>query len=845
MINMPTPRIESLKQDLYLSPRPISLERARWVTRYFQSNQYLEPPLLRAEAVRYALNHIPVKIYPGELIAGAMTEKKMGALLFPEFDSVALWPELRKIHLRKDNPFVLTEEEARELEKDIFPFWLGRTVADRAISIILRDKKRGGLAPGAIKAGVEALRRMPVSWRRKLLDLASVNLDFLKKRPIGFTPFRLFALEGVMVLTEFAGISHVTPDYQRVVEKGFGWVWECAEEKLKETEYHQERIFLESVIIAVNGVMEFAERYSREAEALAEKENNPDRKAELETMAENLKNAPRNPARTFPEALQAIWLTQVALHHENYEESISLGRVDQYLYPPYRKDIDEGRLTREKAKELLQCLWVKMSSFPPLFPELFNQYFSGLMTSQGAVIGGVDREGKDATNDLTYLILESIREVNTHQPNLFARVNQDSPPDYLRAIETNIANGCPHPSIYNDEVIIPAMMKVGTSLEDARDYAPLGCVEPNPQGRSFGSTDAALLNLGLCLDLALHNGYSPMLKQKIGPETGPAESFGSMADVLKAFTEQVSYLVRQMVRGTNVLSAAHKEYFPSPLLSALIQDTIEKKKDVTSGGARYDFTGVQGVGVGSVADALTAIDEVVFQQKRLTMEALLKALREDFAGDHDLKAYLTNRVSKYGDDEGLAEKYANEVFQIYAREVKKHRNPRGGLYTPGYYSVTCHIPFGKWVGALPSGRGAGEPLTQGISPSAAGTRKGPTAFLHSVAAIDFTEAANGSNLTMGLDPLVFSSGNNGSLFASLLRTYFKLGGMQVQFNVLNEAVLRDAQKDPDKFRWLTVRVAGYCAYFTDLTKEAQDEIIQRVSRANTAQQIADSPSSSS
>lgn len=831
---MPTPRIESLKQDLYLSPRPISLERARWITRYYQANQYLEPPLLRAEAVRYALNHVPVRIYPGELIAGAMTEKKMGALLFPEFDSVALWPELRKIHLRKDNPFVLTEEEARELEKDIFPFWLGKTVADRAISMLLRNRKRGGWVPGAVNLGVEVIRRMPISWRRKLLDLAAVNLDSLKNRPIGFTPFRLFALEGVMVLTEFAGISHVTPDYQRVVEKGFGWIWEQAEEKLKNSEYRQERIFLESVIIAANGVMEFAERYAGEAENLARKERDPVRKTELETISENLKNAPRNPARTFAEALQAVWLTQVALHHENYEESISLGRVDQYLYPLYRKDIAGGRLTREQAKELLQCLWIKMSSFPPLFPELFNRYFSGLMTSQGAVIGGVDREGRDATNDLTGLILESIREVNTHQPNLFARVNPASPPDYLRAIETSIASGSPHPSIYNDEVIIPAMQKVGASLEDARDYAPLGCVEPNPQGRSFGSTDAALLNLGLCLELALNNGVSPMLKQKIGPETGRAEDFASMADVLRAFSTQVSYLVHQMVRGTNVLSAAHKEYFPSPLLSALIQDTLEKKKDVTSGGARYDFTGVQGVGVGSVADALTAIDEAVFARKRLTMADLLKALKEDFTHDRELKAYLTNRVSKYGDDEGRAEKYAHEVFQIYAREVKKHRNPRGGFYLPGYYSVTCHIPFGKWVGALPSGRGAGEPLTLGISPSAAGTRKGPTAFLRSVAAIDFTEAANGSNLTMGLDPRVFAPGNNGSLFVSLLRSYFKLGGMQVQFNVLDEAVLRDAQKDPDKFRWMTVRVAGYCAYFTDLTKEAQDEIIQRVSRANTA-----------
>ncbi len=758
----------------------------------------------------------------------------MGALLFPEYDSVALWPELRKIHLRKDNPFVLTEAEARELERDIFPFWLGKTVADRAISMLLRNGKHGGWAPGVVKLGVEAFRRMPVSWRRKLLDLASVNLDFLKKKPVGFTPFRLFALEGVMVLTEFAGISHVTPDYQRVVEKGFGWIWEQAEKELKNTAYRQERIFLESVIIAANGVMEFAERYAGEAENLARREKDQVRKTELETISENLKNAPRNPARTFAEALQAVWLTQVALHHENYEESISLGRVDQYLYPLYRKDIDGGRLTREQAKELLQCLWIKMSSFPPLFPEFFNQYFSGLMTSQGAVIGGVDREGKDATNDLTCLILESIREVNTHQPNLFARVNPDSPGDYLRAIETNIASGSPHPSVYNDEVIIPAMMKVGANLEDARDYAPLGCVEPNPQGRSFGSTDAALLNLGLCLELALNDGFSPMLKQKIGPETGKAEDFASMEDVLKAFSAQVSYLVHQMVRGTNVLSAAHQEYFPSPLLSALIQDTLEKKKDVTSGGARYDFTGVQGVGVGSVADALTAIDEAVFSQKRLTMAALLKALKEDFANDRDLKAYLTNRVSKYGDDEGRAEQYANEVFQIYAREVKKHRNPRGGRYTPGYYSVTCHIPFGKWVGALPSGRGAGEPLTLGITPSLAGTRKGPTAFLRSVAAIDFTEAANGSNLTMGLDPMVFAPGNNGSLFASLLRSYFKLGGMQVQFNVLDEAVLRQAQQDPDQFRWLTVRVAGYCAYFTDLTKEAQDEIIQRVSLANTA-----------
>jgi len=825
-----TKRIESLKEGLLKEPKYICIERARWITEFYRRLKEKEPsPIHRASAIRFVLNKIPVIIYPHELIAGAMTEKKIGALLYPEFSSLAIWSELRRIHKRKINPFFIEEKDRKELERDIFPFWLGKTVGDYALSLILNKNSSGRTVFKIGKIALQIFKFLPGSIKDFLFQLAFRKRDSMMKMYAGFEPFGLFALGGVYILTEFAGISHVTPDYKMLVEKGLEWIIERASQKLKATKSRKKREFLEAVIISLKGVIEFAERYADEAERLAALEKNKKRREELLKIARNLRNSPKNPATSFHEALQAIWITQIALHHENYEQAISLGRIDQYLFPLYKKDIESGKITREEAKELLQCLWIKMSEFTPVFPDFFNEYFSGLMTSQGACIGGVDENGHDATNDLSYLILESIREVNTPQPNLFARIHKETPDDFIKAIGKNLSEGCPHPSIYNDEVIIPALMKAGVSLEDARDYAPLGCVEPNPQGKTFGSTDAALMNIALPLELALHNGYSTFFKKRIGPRTGSPKKFSSMEEILKAFRKQVRYIVKNMVKGTNALSIAHSLYYPSPLLSSLIDGTIEKGMDVTWGGAKYNFSGVQAVGVGEVADSLTGIEFAVFRNG-IPLETLINAIKKNFEGAEDLRAYLLNKIPKYGEDEGTAERYAREVVRIYSEEVMKHRNPRGGLYIPGFYSITTHIPFGRFVGALPSGRKKGEPLSNGISPAERGCRKGPTAVMRSVAALDLTYAGNGVNHTMALDPSVFEM-EDGRLFVSLLRAYFALGGMQVQFNVLSEKILREAQKNPDKYRWLTVRVAGYSAYFTELTKEAQEEIINRVSIA--------------
>lgn len=822
-----TKRIKRLKEGLFKEPKYICIERARWITEFYRSVKEKEPsPIQRASAIRFVLNKIPIIIYPHELIVGAMTEKKVGALLYPEFSSLALWPELKKIHRRKINPFYIDEAERRELEKDIFPFWLGKTVGDYALSLVLNKNFSGRIAFRAKEIALRIFKSLPGNIKNFLFKMAFRKRDSMMKMYAGFEPFSLFALGGIYILTEFAGISHVTPGYRTVVEKGLECVIEKAKENLKRTKSSKKRQFLEAVIISLTGVIELAERYADEAEKLARFERNKKRKEELLEISKNLRNSPKNPARSFHEALQAIWITQIALHYENYEQAISLGRIDQYLFPLYRRDIERGKITRENAKEFLQCLWIKMSEFIPVFPEFFNEYFSGLMTNQGACIGGVDENGQDATNDLSYLILESIREINTPQPNLFARVHRDTPDDFIKAIGKNFSDGSPHPSIYNDEVIIPALMKIGVDLKDARDYAPLGCVEPNPQGKTFGSTDAVLMNIALCLELALNNRYSSVLKKRIGLEIGSPQKFSSMDKILKAFRKQVSHIVQNMVDGTNVLSIAHSLYYPSPLLSSLIDGTIEKGMDVTWGGAKYNFSGVQAVGVGEVADSLTAIEFAVFRNK-ISLNELLNAMRKDFEGAEELRAFLLNRVPKYGEDEGTAERYAREVVRIYSEEVMKHRNPRGGFYIPGFYSVTTHIPFGRFTGALPSGRKKGEPLSNGISPTERGSGNGPTAVMRSVASIDFTYAGNGVNHIMGLDPAVFRV-DDGMCFVSLLRTYFALGGMQVQFNVLSEKILRSAQKNPDKYRWLTVRVAGYSAYFTELTKEAQEEIINRV-----------------
>lgn len=784
------PRLSRLYAELLGATKEICIQRARHLTEYMKgSGIWFEPPVVRrSRAVAHILRNLEVRIYPDELLVGSITSKRIGALIYPEFVGVLIWPELVKLGERAVDSLQISDEEIEELDQEIFPFWMDKVLA----------------------------------WHTQ---------EYLSPPE----PLSLLFKGGFFVLTEAAGISHTAPDFEKLIAVGLEGIKEEAGKRIKELnvtpagdpEQFRGRSFYRAVEIVCDGVIEFAGRYHAEALRLAEEETDPQRRSELLEIARICAVVPAKPATSFREALQSIWLMEVALHQENYEQALCLGRADQYLYPYYKRDLEKGLLTEDEAVELLGCLFVKMSEFVPLFAENLALLFSGFPANPSITFGGVTPEGADATNDLSYLLLETRELLQTRHPNLHARVHRGSPGEYLEKVCEVVKHGGGMPALVNDDVIIPALMKKGIKQEDARDYVIIGCVEISVPRKTFGSTDAALMSLPICLEMALSNGRSPVMREEIGPKTGDPRGFSSIDDVLNAFRQQVAYMVEQMIIGLNALGIAHRELYPSPLLSSLIEGCLERGQDVTGGGAVYNFTGVQGVGVADVADSLAAIDRLVFMEQQTTMDELMKALEDNFEGHEQLLHLIRNRVPKYGNDDEHADMYARRVAELFCQEVGKHANPRDGVYLPGFLSMTNHKGFGKFVGALPSGRRALETLANGISPCDGWDKKGPTAYLKSVARVDYAQATNGVAVNLKFNPAYLRGATGTRNLSSLIRTYFGLGGMHLQLNSVDRQTLLDAQEDPTKHPGLMVRVAGYSAYFADLTREVQDEIIAR------------------
>ncbi len=787
------PRLSRLLSELLRSPKEICVQRARYLTQYMKGREaWFEPAAVRrAKAVAHILRNLEVCIYPDELLVGGLTGKRVGAIIYPEFIGLLIWPELETLADRGSNSLQITEEEAEELDKEIFPFWQGKVLADYA--------------------------------------------DDFTSPP---TPLHLLEQFGFFLLTEAAGISHTAPDFEGVLRVGGRAIMEQAKQRIARIDASQstdadelrKRSFYKAVELAWEGLIDLAQRYQETVLALAEAETDPARKPELLEMARICGRVPAEPAETFHEALQSLWFMEIALHQENYEQALCLGRLDQYLYPYYRKDLENGILTRGRAIELLGCLFIKMSEFVPLFSDSIAIFFSGFPANPAITIGGLTPDGQDATNELSHVILDAREVLKTRHPNLHARVHRNSPDDYLSRVVEVIKSGGAMPGLVNDEVIIPALVKKGVEESAARDYVVIGCVEISVPRKTFGSTDAALMSLPICLEMALNNGYCPAMLKQIGLETGDARDFKGIDEVVSAFQRQVSWVVEQMVAGLNALSIAHQELYPSPLLSSMIQGCLKRGKDVTSGGADYNFTGVQGVGTADVANSLAALDRLVFTEKRITMDQLLRCLEDDFEGHEEIQR-LVKDTPKYGNDDELADKYAEKVAEIFCLEVAKHRNARRGAYLPGFLSMTTHEGFGSFVGALPGGRRAFQTFANGLSPCDGSDQKGATACLKSVAKIDYSLATSGVAVNIKFSPIHLNGDEGTEILKSLIKGYFDLGGMHLQINLVDRQTLVEAQKHPEKYADLMVRVAGYSAYFVDLSKEVQDEIIARTEHA--------------
>lgn len=775
-------RVERLKARFLQQQREVCVERARYWTQSYRQTEGQPAVVRQARALAHVLDHLTVHIEPEELIVGALTGKALGGVVYPEGVGGRIGGELATIRARTTNPFFVSDEEMRELLDDILPYWQGRTLEDRARAL----------------------------WPSEVVNAFDQVAPF--------------------IITEIAGIGHVLLNLDKVFQVGLEGIVAEAQGYLADTD-EATHPFYEAVVIACQAAMRFAGRYADEAARLATVEADPGRRAELETITQVCRRVPAHPPRTLHEALQAIQLLVVVEQNEEYGSAVSIGRLDVLLQPFYAADRTAGRLTREEAQELLGCLFVKLSHSIPLFDADVTLAFSGLTTFVNAIVGGVDAAGRDVTNDVTTLALETMAALNTPNPTFGVRLHEGTPPALTQAVTETVAGGLRNVQFFNDAAVIASLTNRGVPLAEAREYAIIGCVEQAVPGASFTSSDAALFNLPLCLELALNDGRGRVFTDRIGVSTGDPRAFRSIDDVVTAYVQQVEYLVGLMVGALDVLGEVHRAHKPTPFLSSFTGDCLARGLDVTAGGARYNFTGVQGVGTATVGDSLTAIQRLVFQEQRLTWNELLAALDADFEGYEPVRQLLVNRAPKYGNDDEVADALARLAAEVYCRAVERHPNPRGGWYSPGLYSVTTHVALGLAVGATPDGRRASEPLSQGVSPVQGRDRQGPTAALRSAARLNYGLVSNGAVLNQRLHPLSLGGVKGAPVLAGLLRGFFDLGGMHLQWNVVDRETLLAAQAHPERYRDLVVRVSGYSALFADLDPIVQDEIISRTEHA--------------
>lgn len=807
------PRLEKLREAMLKADRSVCVERARYYTEYYadilpeeeKSEGRKIPPVLRqARAFRHIMKNRSVKIYPDEFIVGGTTSKLVGGLIFPEFLHLAVWPELNTISHREDNPFIIEQKEIDELNDVIFPRFMETNILQRAKEI----------------------------W------------DETRDKPLDVDPFNILEKFSFFLLSKANGISHIAPDYPKGIKLGFEAIAKEAFERVKQ--FRENGDFYEAIITVCEGIISFAKRHAEEARREAKREKDKGREEELIKIAEICERVPAKPAGNLHEALQSLWFIQIALHQENYDMGISFGRGDQYLYPYYKKDVKDGNLTEKKALELLGCFWIKATDHVAFTPSTGSLFFGGTPSNQPMTIGGVDRNGKDAVNELTYLMLEASAMLGVREPNLSARIHRDSPQEYLLKVAETIEKSHGTPAVYNDDYIIPIVknnIRNGNMPdEDARDYAVIGCVEANVQGKTFGMTGAALVNMVSALELALNDGYYHGRMEQIGPHTGDARKFKNMEELKEAFRIQMEFLIKNVVWGNNTLGRAHQQLTPTPFLSSLIEGTMEKGMDVTMGSAVYNSSGVTGMGLSDVADSLTAIQCLIFDGVngyKITMDEMLNAVKNDFKNNSILYATILNKIPKYGNNDHEADENAKFVADVFCKAVSQYDNYRGGKYNPGFWTMTTHVGWGKLGGALPNGRKANQHYASGVTPGGGMDREGPTSSLLSATYLNNKNITNiyafnqkfgviSSQITSPLTGEGQGGGGNGAeRLSHLIRGYFDSGGLQVQFTVADTAMLREAQKNPEKHRGLIVRISGYTAYFVDLNKDCQDEIIAR------------------
>lgn len=822
-----TARIDQLIKCLFEKMPEIESARAVLLTESYKSTENKPIIIRRAKAFEHILKHIPITIRDNELVVGSTTLAPRGCQTYPEFSYKWLEDEFDTVEKRSADPFYISEKTKEDL-REVHKYWEGKTTSELATSYMSDE------ALLAIEHNI-------------------------------FTAGNYF----------YNGVGHVTVKYDMVLKIGYEGIIKLVKDEwskysVSDADYAKRSQFYEAVIISCQAVIEYANRYSKLAKEMAEKCTDINRKNELLKISENCKNVPAKGAKNFYEACQSFWFVQQLLQIESSGHSISPGRFDQYMYPYYKKDLESGEITREFAQELIDCIWVKLNDLNKCRDKDSAEGFAGYSLFQNLIVGGQNSQGIDVTNDLSFMCITASMHVHLPAPSLSIRVWNGSPHELLIKAAELTRTGIGLPAYYNDEVIIPSLQSRGLTLEDARDYNIIGCVEPQKAGKTEGWHDAAFFNMCRPLELVFSNGKDKGVQISI--KTGDIKDMKTFDDFYNAYKAQMEYNIQLLVNADNAIDVAHAERCPLPYLSCMVDDCIKRGKTVQEGGAVYNFTGPQGFGVANMADSLYAIKKLVYDDKKISLEDFKQMLALNYGqgldeitlgemvseiisnigkplteqeikvivstikqstetkeikdkGDKLLE--LIESVPKFGNDIAEVDLFARDVAYTYTRPLEKYKNPRGGQFQAGLYPVSANVPLGGQTGATPDGRLAHKPVADGVSPSAGKDKFGPTAAANSVSNLDHYIASNGTLFNQKFHPSALSGREGLEKFVALIRAYFDQKGSHMQFNVVDRDTLLDAQKNPEKYKHLVVRVAGYSALFTTLSRSLQDDIINR------------------
>ncbi len=774
-----TDRVTYLKNKMLSEPRYASIEQALIITDTYKKNEGQPRIIQRAKSLKAALEQIAISAEPEELIVGNRTAGVRYGVVFPESGSTWVDKEFETLPTRPQDRFNVHQEDIDTFRKVIKPYWKGKSLED-----ILAER-----------------------YGTEINEIAKV----------------------VKINQKDHAQGHICPNCVKWLALGPKGLQEEAESKL-ETCSEEHKDFYRSVQIVMEGTRKFMMRYHDFMMELASGETDENKKKSILTVAQNCKNLSKRPPKTFHEAVQSIWFLFVVLQMESNASSFSPGRLDQHLISFYTKDMEEGNLTKQNALEIIECLWLKFNEIVYMRNSHGAKYFAGFPIGFNIAVGGQDENGNDYANDLSFLFLQAQKHLGLPQPNLSVRLHEGTGDALLKEAVRTVAKGSGMPQFFNDKAVIPSIEELGIEEKDALNYAIVGCVELTTQGNNLGWSDSAMFNLNKALEAALTGGVCLLTGERFAPDYGNLEDYKTFEDLEEAFRRQIDYFMDKMILACEEVEKAHIDLLPSPFLSSVIDNCMKEGTDVTAGGAKYNLSGIQMIQVANLADSLAAIKQLIYDEGRVEKGEMLDALKHDFEGYEFLRAMCLNKVPKYGNDVDWVDAMGTKWAEYFKNRLRTFTNYRGGPYHTGMYTVSAHVPMGENVGATPDGRHAKEPLADGgMSPVYGRDVKGPTAVLKSVSKLDKNLTTNGGLLNMKFLPEFFKNEAGIDKFAKFLRSFVDLEIPHIQFNVVRKEDLIAAKKNPEQYRGLTVRVAGYTAYFTELADELQNEIIARTS----------------